>query len=132
MARRYAAAGAETSGVSLHRSLGVPLVDGHPCTELGTRPDAELAVHAREIGLDGLRAHERGRRHFAVCQSAGRELRDTQLCCRQLVWRAVAQADPRKLALHTLGPVGGAEALEDLKRFPERVGRGALPVCPTL
>jgi hypothetical protein len=47
--------------------------------KLGPRPDAQLAVDARKIGLDGFRADEQRRRHLAICDSGGREFRDALL-----------------------------------------------------
>src|SRR6185312_10854994 len=49
---------------------------GERTAELRARRDAELAVHAAEIGLDRLRADEHPRGDALVRQPIGRELRD--------------------------------------------------------
>ena len=48
-------------------------------SELGAALDAELAEHVAQVVLDGLGAHEQGRRRLAVGQALGDELRDPQL-----------------------------------------------------
>src|SRR5215472_353814 len=60
---------------------------GHARAELRPRVDAELAVDAGEVRLDRLRAHERGRRDFAVRQTGCCELGDASLRWCQVVCR---------------------------------------------
>ena len=86
--------------------------------------DAELAVDARQVRLDGLGAHERLRRDLLVRQAGGGELRDAQLRARQLL-RGAAQPDALELGTRLLGPGRRPEPLEDLERLLEVVGRGA-------
>src|SRR5690242_34338 len=70
----------EESGVSLHLR--------EPRPQLGARADAELAVDAGDVRLDGLRAHEQLSGDLAVRQAGGGELGDAALALGQVVGRA--------------------------------------------
>ena len=77
MRRRYEPPAAAASGVSLRLCLHPPALVGHARAELRARGDAELAVDARQVRLDGLGAHERGARDLAVRHSRRGELGDS-------------------------------------------------------
>src|SRR5919202_3599257 len=86
------------------RVSGGWLVAGsEPRAELGAGVDPELAVYAREVGLDGLGADERGGSDLAIGQSRGGEPGDSLLGRGQLVgvWCA---AEPRELIARMPGP----------------------------
>jgi hypothetical protein len=84
--------------------------------ELGPVGDPELAVDPREVRLDRLGAHERGRRDLAVRHPRRRELRDAQLRGRELGRRA-PQADAPQLGPRLLRPRRRAELLEERDAF---------------
>src|SRR5829696_1754998 len=132
MTRRYAAAALETSGISLHFGLYVPLSACHGRTELGARADRELPVDTAEVCLDGLRAHECRLCHLAVRQPASREFGYPQLGRRQFVRGAVTQANAGKLGLRPTNPGGRAESLKDLDSLSKRICCGELVIGPAM
>ena len=69
----------ETSGVSLRLCLASRSRSAIRAPSSAREADAELAVDAREVGLDGLRAHEGGARDLAVRQSRRGKLGDAPL-----------------------------------------------------
>src|SRR5215207_923441 len=124
MRRQYEPPAAAASGVSLRLCVHPPELVGHARAELRPRRDAELAVRARQVRLDGLWAHEGGARDLAVRHSRRGELGDAALGRGQLGRRA-AEADAAELCLGLLGPRRRAEPLEDRGCLAERVGGGA-------
>src|SRR6266511_205949 len=129
MQRPYADAIAEESGVCLRLRLDLASFFGHPRTELGARTDAELAVDARQVGLDGLGANEGGARDLAVGQAGGREFRDAQFGGCELS-RRTSQSDASELGARLRHPGRCAQPLEDLERLAKRVRSRALLLRP--
>src|SRR5215218_10206598 len=131
MRRRYAPPAGAASGVSLRLCLHPPVLVGHARAELRPRGDAELAVDACQVRLDGLGAHEGGARDLAVRHSRRGELGDSTLGRGQLGGRA-AEADAAELGPGLLGPRWRAEPLEDRECLAERVGGGAPLLDPAV
>ena len=101
-----------------------------PRPQLGARADAELAVHAGEVGLHGLGAHVRHARDLAVREPLRRELRHAKLRRGELL-RGTAQADPLQLGARSFLPGRRPELREQLERATEGVRcRATLPGPP--
>ena len=79
----------------------------HAGAELGARGDAELAVDAREVGLDRLRAHVQRARHLAVRAPAGGERRHDR---RQRDRDGDAHAEPDRHADRARDTLGNPDA----------------------
>ena len=96
----------------------------HRERELAARADAELAVDAREVGLDRLRAEEEVRGGLLVRRPAGDAAGDLLLLVREPVAVALRAArdalpGPGQLAPGALRPGLRAERLEAGERLPE-------------
>jgi hypothetical protein len=97
-----------------------------PARELGARADAELAIRAREVGLDRALAHEQLGSDLAVGPALRRQLGDALLGRREHIAIAgTTAAEPRDLLARTLCPRLGAQLGEDRARGLERRTYGA-------
>src|SRR5581483_879796 len=107
--------------------FGGPFPLRHRAPELGARADAELAIHAREVSLDGLRAEV-----DPLGDRAVRETRRGQRGDRLLGRAEVARRAPHRYSCQLgpgkLGPERRAQALECLQRLHER----GPPLAPLL
>src|SRR5438876_173423 len=127
MPPRYGAGHAVTSGVSLRcHELG------HLRAELRARADPELAIGAREVRFDRLRAQEEGGRDLSVRQSPRCELGHAALACGELRSGSPPQAETLELRACALRPQLRADALEDRQRLLERLLRLPTPARAAL
>src|SRR2546423_6200549 len=102
----------------LRRDGGLP---GQP----GARAEAELAVHAREVSLDGVHAHEHRRRDLLVGAPLRSQPRAPELGLGELGTSRPSPADAPQLVGCAPRPQLGALLLEDLERRLERPSCGA-------
>src|SRR3954453_12521139 len=108
------------------RNKGYPLrlTRSQARRELRARADAELRVHAREVGLEGVHADEERVRDLLVRAPRRRQFGDAPLGGAELARRPrAARADARELSARVLRPARRAERNELVHRPLERAPR---------
>src|SRR5262249_3594795 len=88
--------------------------------------DTELAIDAREVGLDRADAHEECRGDFLVRAALDGEVGDALLCLGEPFRAWGPAANPPELRTGLGAQDRGPEPLEDGKRLLEHVARGPL------
>ena len=97
---------------------------GEASTELGPRPDPELPVRAREVGLDGLRADEQSGGNLAIRHPGRREGRDPGFGRRQSVATSAGAPEVSKFRAGRARPPRGPDLFEPADGFFQR--------CPSI
>ena len=107
---------APESAVRLRLCLYPTALFSHAGAELSPRADAQLAIDAGQVRLNGLRTDKGLASDFPVCEAARRQLSDATLGRRQFGWRP-AQANAVELRpRRRLDPNRCAQLLELLER----------------
>ena len=105
---------------------------GRGAGRVGPRPDAELAVNAREVRFDRFDSDEEHRGDLFVRKTFGHELGYTPFRGGEYVACGRSSGDSLQLGVRLLRPETGAELLEDSERGVERCPGGTPLLEPSL